>query len=174
MIVSRSVWYTGRSCSNGFRIWNYPEIRAWIKGLAGNRLDTWHSEEWENAAAEFTAGKHCEWHGPSVTTNLVPHHPRFKNGRKIYYTHDQYLSLEGCITLCSNCNFMESKGYRLCPKCGKNYYKPKKAYDPLCWACFIETDYGATIDAYQKSHPEQFKKKPKFKTAKKKISSLNF
>ena len=115
--------------------------------------DTWTTPEWKEKAAGFVKGKYCLWHGPSVTTNLVPHHPRYKNGKKIYYTHDQYMNLEDCEVLCSKCNFQESRGYRLCPSCKKGYYKPKKGYDALCWNCFKLTPFGQRVAEVNAQNP---------------------
>ena len=63
----------------------------------------WQTQEWKNKAQAFVTGKSCVWCG--TTQNLVPHHPHKKGG----YTREEYLSLEGCIVLCSKCNFMENK-----------------------------------------------------------------
>jgi hypothetical protein len=115
--------------------------------------DTWQTQEWKDKAAEFVKGKTCEWCG--TTEKLVPHHPKRKEG----YTHDQYLNLEGCQVLCGKCNFMESKGYKLCPVCKKGYYKPKKEYDSMCWNCFVQTPYGKAVKGYRDNHPEELKKK---------------
>lgn len=117
--------------------------------------DTWQTREWKDKAAEFTKDKACEWCG--ALEKLVPHHPRRKDG----YTHDQYMDLSNCIMLCSNCNFKESQGYRICPNCKKNYYKPKKNREALCWKCFVKTPFGKTVNEYYENHPEQMSKKMK-------------
>jgi hypothetical protein len=115
--------------------------------------DTWNTEEWKEKAAEFVKGKSCEWCGS--TENLVPHHPKKKGG----YTHDEYMSLEGCFVLCKKCNFMEDKGFKLCPQCKKKYYKPERGRDNLCWNCFTGTSLGKSVKEYYEKHPEELKKK---------------
>jgi len=117
-------------------------------------MSTWQSPEWKLRAAEFVKDKTCVWCGS--TENLVPHHPHKKQG----YTHDEYMSLEGCIVLCKKCNFMEDKGYKLCPVCKKKYYKPKRGRDKMCWNCFSETtSLGKSVKEYYEKHPEELKKK---------------
>jgi hypothetical protein len=116
---------------------------------------TWQTKEWKEKAAEFVKDKTCAWCG--TTENLVPHHPKKKGG----YSREEYLSLEGCIPLCKQCNFMEDKGYKLCPKCKKKYYKPKRGREPLCWNCFSQTPLGKSVKEYYEKHPEELKKKRK-------------
>jgi len=118
--------------------------------------DTWNTKEWKDKAALFVKDKHCIW--CNTKSNLVPHHPRKKGG----YTHDEYLSLKGCIPLCGKCNFMESKRYKLCPECKQHYYKPKHKHIKLCWKCFTNTSYGQSIKNYYDLHPEKLKKKRKY------------
>ena len=116
--------------------------------------DTWQTQEWKEKASEFVKGKSCEWCGS--TENLVPHHPKKKGG----YTHNEYISLEGCHVLCKKCNFMEDKGYKFCPQCKKKYYKPKRGRDALCWNCFsTQTSLGKSVKEYYEKHPEELKKK---------------
>ena len=115
--------------------------------------NTWNTQEWKEKAQAFVNGKHCEW--CNSIQNLVPHHPHKKGG----YTHEEYMDLEKyCIVLCKKCNFMESKGYKLCPKCKKHYYKSKCKRDKLCWQCFIQTPYGQAVKNYYDQHPKKFKK----------------
>ena len=109
---------------------------------------TWQTQEWKTKASEFVQGKTCAWCG--TDKNLVPHHPKKKGG----YTHDQYLTLDGCIVLCSKCNFMEYKHYKICPQCKKKYYKPKRGHDPLCWDCFTKTSFGKAVKEYHITHPK--------------------
>lgn len=116
-------------------------------------IDTWKTQAWRIKASAFTKDKSCAWCGS--TENLVPHHPKRKGG----YTHEEYLSLEGCIVLCKKCNFMEDKGYKLCPVCKKQYYKPKRGRDKMCWGCFTQTPYGKSVKAYYDIHPNELKKK---------------
>lgn len=89
----------------------------------------------------------------------MPHHPRRKKG----YTHDEYMSLDECIVLCGKCNFMESKGYKLCPNCKRRYYKPKRGREPLCWTCFSETSFGQAVKNYYDRHHDELKIKRKRK-----------
>ena len=114
---------------------------------------TWQTQEWKDKAAEFVKDKVCEWCG--TDKNLVPHHPKKKGG----YSHEEYISLIGCKVLCSKCNFMESKGYKLCPICKKKYYKPKHGRDPMCWDCFSKTSLGQSVKEYYEKHPEERKKR---------------
>jgi hypothetical protein len=108
-------------------------------------MQTWKTSEWKEKASLFIKDKVCSW--CSSTENLVPHHPRKKGG----YTHEEYMDIEKyCIPLCQKCNFMESKGYRLCPQCKTHYYKPKRGRDKLCWNCFIQTDFGKKVAEYCK------------------------
>jgi len=116
-------------------------------------MQIWQTKEWKDKAAEFVKGKSCEWCG--TTKNLVPHHPKKKGG----YTREEYLSLEGCSVLCGKCNFMEDKGYKLCPICKKKYYKPKRNHDAMCWSCFIKTPFGKNVQEYYEKHPEKLLKK---------------
>lgn len=93
---------------------------------------TWQSQEWKEKASAFVQGKSCSWCG--ATENLVPHHPKKRFG----YTHQEYMNVEQfCIPLCRTCNFMESKGCKLCPICKKRYYKSKRNHSKLCWNCFL-------------------------------------
>ena len=122
---------------------------------------TWQSLEWKEKAAAFVEGKCCAW--CETTENLVPHHPKKKGS----YTHDEYMDLERfCVVLCGKCNFMESKGYRLCPVCKKGYYKPKRKFEPMCWSCFVKTSFGKRVAERMKSHPEEYKRKRRKKTRK--------
>jgi hypothetical protein len=114
---------------------------------------TWQTQEWKDKAAEFVKGKSCEWCG--ATENLVPHHPKRKEG----YTHDEYMSLEGCKVFCGKCNFMESKGFKICPVCKKKYFKPKHGREQMCWSCFSQTSLGKSVKDYYEKHPEELKKK---------------
>ena len=114
---------------------------------------TWQTPEWKEKASEFVKDKKCEWCGS--TESLVPHHPKKKGG----YTHDEYMSLEGCFPLCKKCNFMEDRGYKLCSQCKKKYYKPKRGREPLCWSCFSETSLGKNVKEYYEKHPEELKRK---------------
>lgn len=123
--------------------------------------DIWGTEEWKERAAKFVEGECCVWCG--TTEKLVPHHPKKKGG----YTREEYLNVEKyCRTkegkkfvLCKKCNFMENKGYRLCPVCKKKYYKPKRGREPMCWGCFTKTPFGAKVKEYYDQHPEELKKK---------------
>lgn len=114
---------------------------------------TWTAQEWKDKAQAFVKDKQCEW--CNTTENLVPHHPKKKGG----YTHDEYLSLEGCIVLCFKCNFMENKGFKLCPVCKKKYYKPRRKREPMCFECFSQTPFGQKVKEYYTQHPEELKKK---------------
>ena len=85
------------------------------------KMAIWQTREWKEKAKAFVEDKECVWCGS--TENLVPHHPRRRK-----YTHEEYLSLKYCFVLCKTCNFMEGKGFKLCPKCKKHYFKPKRWY----------------------------------------------
>jgi hypothetical protein len=111
--------------------------------------NTWQTKEWKEKAAEFVKSKTCEWCGS--TENLVPHHPRKKGG----YNREEYLSLEGCVALCGRCNYMESKGFKLCPYCKKQYYKPKRSRTHMCWECFTKTSFGKSVKEYYEKTPNQ-------------------
>lgn len=121
----------------------------------------YQTKEWKEKAQAFVAEEKCVWCG--TTENLVPHHPRRRGG----YTREEYLNVEEfCRTkdgkkfiLCSTCNFMESKSYKLCPKCKKHYYKPKRGRT-MCWGCFTTTDpVGIKMKAYYDEHPEELKRR---------------
>lgn len=115
--------------------------------------NTWRTQEWQEASAKFVKDKKCEWCG--TTENLVPHHPKKKGG----YTREEYLSFEGCIVLCSKCNFMENKDFKLCPNCKKKYFKPKRGREPMCFTCFSQTPFGQKVKEYYNQHPKELKKK---------------
>ena len=95
---------------------------------------TWHTKEWKQKAENFVKDKKCVWCG--ATEHLVPHHPRRRK-----YTKEEYLNLEKyCVVLCKTCNFMEGKGYKLCPICRKRYYKKKKWYHKsMCYTCYLKS-----------------------------------
>lgn len=118
-------------------------------------IATWQTKEWQEASANFVKAKKCEW--CNTTENLVPHHPKKKGG----YTHEEYLSLEGCIVLCTKCNFMENKHFKLCPVCKKKYYKPKRGREPMCFNCFSQTPFRQRIKEYYEQYPDKLKKKMK-------------
>lgn len=122
-------------------------------------MSVWQTQEWKDKAAEFVKGKSCEWCG--ATEKLVPHHPKKKGG----YTREEYLSLEGCKVLCGKCNFMESKGYKICPVCKKKYFKPKRGRDAMCWDCFSQTSLGKSVKEYYEKHPNELKKRRQKKKA---------
>lgn len=118
-------------------------------------MSVWNTEEWKAKAAEFVKDKFCVW--CFATANLVPHHPKKLGG----YTREEYLSLDGCIVLCGKCNFMEDKGYKICPVCHKRYYKPKRGRLPMCFDCFSGTSLGKSVKEYYEKHPEELKEKLK-------------
>jgi hypothetical protein len=98
--------------------------------------NTWNTPEWKEKRDAFLQKKidegkgFCEW--CDTTENLVPAHKRKRGG----YTNEEYMDLEkNCYVLCSKCNFMEGKKFKLCPVCKKGYYKPKRKRDPMCWNC---------------------------------------
>ena len=121
-------------------------------------VDTWHTKEWQEARDKFIAKKikegkgFCEWCG--ATEKLVPAHKKKRGG----YTQAEYLDLEkNCIVLCSTCNYMEGKGFKICPKCKRRYFKPKRKRKG-CWQCFIQTPVGKDVKAYRDAHPELYTK----------------
>lgn len=66
------------------------------------------------------------------------------------YTLEEYLNLEkNCGVKCGKCNFMEFKGYKICPLCKIGYYKPKRNRDKTCWNCFVLTPIGKKIKEYR-------------------------
>ena len=98
--------------------------------------NTWKTPEWKKKRDTFLQKKieegkgFCKW--CNTTENLVPAHKRKRRG----YTNEEYMDLEkNCYVLCSKCNFMEGKKFKLCPVCKKGYYKPKRKRDPMCWNC---------------------------------------
>ena len=98
--------------------------------------NTWKTPEWKEKRDAFLQKKidegkgFCKW--CNTTENLVPAHKRKRGG----YTNEEYMDLEkNCYVLCSKCNFMEGKRFKLCPVCKKGYYKPKRKRDPMCWHC---------------------------------------
>lgn len=124
---------------------------------------TWDTKEWKEKAKKFVEGKKCEWCG--TTENLVPAHRKKRGG----YTREEYLDLEkNCGVKCSKCNFAESKGLRLCPKCGEHYYKPRRNREPMCWECFIKTPHGKEVKAFIEAHPELYTKSGRRKRRKRK------
>jgi hypothetical protein len=116
----------------------------------------WRTEEWKKNSEEFLKDNpFCLWHGEPVKAT-VPHHPQ----RKGSLTNEQYLSLEGCIPLCSSCNFAVEKGLKLCPICKVHYYKPnKKKGKDRCWECFCKTSFGKAVKVYYENHPKELKRK---------------
>ena len=123
-------------------------------------MSVWNTLEWKEKAKAFIEKKKaeglgfCEW--CSSTENLVPAHKKKRGG----YTHDEYMDLEkNCGVKCGKCNFMESKGYKLCPVCKEHYYKPKRKYEKMCWNCFIQTPFGQKVAERMEEHPEEFKKR---------------
>ncbi|MGA7798396.1 MAG: hypothetical protein WB986_07235 [Methanoregula sp.] len=51
------------------------------------------------------------------------------------------ISDDTVIVLCNKCHVAYHNGLHLCPKCKKNYTKPKYPNN-LCYSCFVETPEG--------------------------------
>lgn len=110
--------------------------------------ELWKTEEWkQNKAAFLKTNPICVWCG---SPSSIPHHPQKPNS----ISDKEYLSLRGGIPLCQRCHYAAKKGLKLCPLCKKNYYKPKRKREKICWSCFIQTPSGKEIKKWRDKQEE--------------------